>query len=757
MLTEGAPGVTTPTDTNITAGNATLGGDVTATGSAPLTARGVLYAPTATNPKPTLHGTGVVEVDDAALTTGVFTESVTGLTGSTGYSFVAFATNSAGTTYTSVATFTTLQTTTPTVTGPTDTNITSTKATLGGDATDTGGAPLTARGVLYAPTATNPNPRLHGAGVQEVDDSAQTIGVFTEKVTGLIGSTGYSFVAFATNSAGTTYTNPVSTFTTLAYTPPVNTVPGKQTATTTNGLLFSTANGNALVVTDIEAGSSGTDTVDLKVTSGSLAISIAYVPTFIGENTNHLILTGTVAQLNQTLNTLFYLPGVVGPVTLSIVTKDNGDSLQVSSSVTINVVAANTHLNIAPTVTVPPATQTVTPNVKFAFDNAAGNAISVGDIDGGVGSELVSLSVAQGTLNLTSTVGLTFAGTPLNSKTLTFAGRIDAINYDLQTLTYTPASTFPGADTLMVNINDLGNAGTALGNVAQSASGAVKLSGVPLIPVNTVPSGVGVVVGHAVLFNAVNSNAIAVADPAVGSKTIQVTLQVSSGTLSIAIAYGTISIVPGSNNTTLTLTGIVADVNNTLGTLFYNAGSTPVSDTLTMTSSDLNHGGPGGPHITTSSVAITVQAPISHLDAAPVVFTPTATQHVAKGGSLGFNAGLANAISVGDPDSGYNDVQVTLTVSHGTLSLTPLSGSSTPDANGVRPVPLVTGNGTASVTLTGRLDQINYILQSLFYKPLSTYTGADVLMVQISDTSRSNVDGIGGPRSASNNVNLSVS
>ena len=102
-----APTVTSPTKTGITTTGATLGGNVTADGGATITQRGVVYAPTATNNNPEIGGTGVL-VDSASGTTGVFTVAVTGLTTATGYSFKAFATNSQGTTYTTVDTFTTL-------------------------------------------------------------------------------------------------------------------------------------------------------------------------------------------------------------------------------------------------------------------------------------------------------------------------------------------------------------------------------------------------------------------------------------------------------------------------------------------------------------------------------------------------------------------------------------------------------------------------------------------------------------------------
>ena len=218
-----APSVTTPTTASITSSTAILGGDVTSTGGAAITKRGVLYAPMSVNANPTLNGTIVTEVDDANPSTGVFTESITGLTPGTEYSFVAFAINSAGTTYTSPASTFITPAVAPTVTTPTFASITGSTAILGGTVTSTGGAAITKRGVLYATTSGNANPTLNGTGVTEVDAAAATVGVFTESITGLTPGTEYSFVAFATNSVGTTYTSPASTFTTLAVAPSVTT------------------------------------------------------------------------------------------------------------------------------------------------------------------------------------------------------------------------------------------------------------------------------------------------------------------------------------------------------------------------------------------------------------------------------------------------------------------------------------------------------------------------------------------------------
>jgi len=107
-------------------------------------------------------------------------------------------------------------TTAPTVTTPTQASVTHNSATLGGNVTADGGASISARGVVYSQTSLNSNPQLLGANVTNLAHGTNTTGVFTVNATGLLPGTQYSFAAYATNSAGTTYTSPVSTFTTVA-------------------------------------------------------------------------------------------------------------------------------------------------------------------------------------------------------------------------------------------------------------------------------------------------------------------------------------------------------------------------------------------------------------------------------------------------------------------------------------------------------------------------------------------------------------
>ncbi|WP_317165117.1 MBG domain-containing protein, partial [Cyclobacterium salsum] len=104
------PTVATSLVSSITATGATLGGNVTDDGGATVTERGFVYSLTADDPTPTLaesSGSDVTKVIVSG-TTGVFNETISGLSASSQYSFAAYAINSVGTSYGSVEQFSTV-------------------------------------------------------------------------------------------------------------------------------------------------------------------------------------------------------------------------------------------------------------------------------------------------------------------------------------------------------------------------------------------------------------------------------------------------------------------------------------------------------------------------------------------------------------------------------------------------------------------------------------------------------------------------
>lgn len=207
-LTTSSPTVTTQAVSNITTTTATGNGTVTDLGNpANITSYGICYS--STNTVPTTSDT---KADNGVTTsTGIFTIPLTGLTPGTTYYACAYATNSTGTSYGTVATFTTASFILPTVTTQAVSNVNTTSATGNGTITDLGNpASITAYGICYSTTNTTPT-----VSDDKIDNGATTsTGTFTVSLAGLIAGTTYYVRAYATNSGGISY-GEVVTFTTL--------------------------------------------------------------------------------------------------------------------------------------------------------------------------------------------------------------------------------------------------------------------------------------------------------------------------------------------------------------------------------------------------------------------------------------------------------------------------------------------------------------------------------------------------------------
>lgn len=184
------PSVSTGAITNITSNAAVCAGNVTATGGASVTARGICWStsqfPTIADSK-TSSGNGL----------GVFTGNITGLSPNITYYVRAYASNSVGTAYGEQTYFTTNQEI-PTVVIGEIVNITSTSATCTGDVTANGGAAIIARGVCWS---TSQNPTI----LNSKTTNGNSLGVFTGSITGLTQYTTYYVRAYATNVKGTAY------------------------------------------------------------------------------------------------------------------------------------------------------------------------------------------------------------------------------------------------------------------------------------------------------------------------------------------------------------------------------------------------------------------------------------------------------------------------------------------------------------------------------------------------------------------------
>ena len=211
---DGVVSITLSNPTNINANSATCSANITEDGGASVTERGICWG---TSQNPTIADSYI----SAGNGTGSYTASMTDLMPSTTYYVRAYATNAAGTSYSSQKSFTTTDGL-PTVTTSeiTTANVTSSTFTCGGNVTNMGDAPVTSRGICWSTT-----------GTPTINDSHSTdgsgLGVFTHTVTNVSPLTQTYYVrAYATNQYGTSYGETIVQSHTNPYHLPVVTMGG---------------------------------------------------------------------------------------------------------------------------------------------------------------------------------------------------------------------------------------------------------------------------------------------------------------------------------------------------------------------------------------------------------------------------------------------------------------------------------------------------------------------------------------------------
>ena len=159
-------------------------------------------------------------------------------------------------------------------------------------------------------------------------------------------------------------------------TAPVNTVSGPQTVNEDTALAFTSGNGNAISVDDVDGNLASTQ---LSVLHGTLAVAAGGAG-ISGNNSATLTLSGTEAQINATLATLSYQGGLNfnGSDTLTVKSTD-GAAATDTDTVAIQV----TPVNDAPVNTVS-GPQTVNEDTHWPLP--AVRQISVDDVDGNLAS-----------------------------------------------------------------------------------------------------------------------------------------------------------------------------------------------------------------------------------------------------------------------------------------------------------------------------------------------------------------------------------
>jgi hypothetical protein len=448
----------------------------------------------------------------------------------------------------------------------------------------------------------------------------------------------------------------------------------------------------------------------------------------------------SVANINGGL--LKFTPAANGNgspyTTFTFQVQDNGGGSDLDptpNTMTINVTAVND----GPVNTVP-GPQSTTEDTPKVFSAANLNQISVADVDAASNPVKITLTATNGTITLSTTAGLSFiTGDGTADVTMMFTGTLTAVNTAMNGMSFNPTADFNGAASLQIVSDDQGNSG----------------SGGPLTDTDTVNITVNAANDPPIVTTTAGSLSYTENDAATAIDTGLTVTDVDSANLvgaTVAITSGFVSGqdtlgfvnqngISGNYNSgtgVLTLSGSssVANYQTALRSVTYaNSSDNPTtSRTVTFIADDGS----------STSAPATGGITISAVNDAPVNTVPGG-QGTNQNTPLTFSSGNGNQISVADVDAGTNAIQVTLTATNGTLTLSGTSG-----------LAFTVGDGTADVTMTftGTIANINTALNGMTFTPTAGFSGAASVTITSNDQGNS---GSGGPLSDTDVVNIQVS
>ena len=398
----------------------------------------------------------------------------------------------------------------------------------------------------------------------------------------------------------------------------INVVPG--VAIEDLPFVFSSANGNQIVVSDVDTGT-GQIAVTVSATNGTLALgSMDNISVVSGVNDSpNLTVQGQLADINHALEGLTFNPddNYNGPAMVNVEVNDQGAYPGPALTDTVHYSIMVTPVNDAPVNSVPLVTQTMTETRDLAlptslvFDSTHGNAITVSDPDtypvGGMAQ--VTLDSTHGNLILGHTDGVTVSGD--QTAHITVTGSLEAINHALDGLAYRPDLKYNGLASVTVTTDDLGNTGIG-GHKTDTDTISITVTGINDAPVNSLPVIQSTDEDTTLIFSVAKGNAISITDVDAGDSPVKVQLTATKGTLTLSGIAGldfSAGVGDGVDDVTMTFTGSIENVNAALDgmvftpTLNYNG---PAS--LKIVTNDQGNTGSGGAKSDTDTLAITVNA-----------------------------------------------------------------------------------------------------------------------------------------------------
>jgi hypothetical protein len=619
----------------------------------------------------------------------------------------------------------------------------------GGARTVTTGVALTVTPVAHTPTVTDATTTgllgaqtTSGLVISPSPFDSSFSGYF--KITGITGGTLYqhdgatpigngSFITFAQGMAGLKFSPPLlfastGSFSVQASTsngnaglggsvvsatitiggPPVNNVPGAQTALEATPLVFSPANGNGISISD-----TGSVRITLSASHGIITLATENGITFTSgsDASGSMTFTGDPSQINAALNGLTFTgnPQYIGAASITLA---NTSSALLSSSTTTSTISIVVD-RVARTPYVTNATTSqnqqttsglvIVPNAQ---DSAFSDFFKITAITGGTLFESDGITPINNGEFITTAqggAGLRFMPAPNSSAAGSFTVQASTSAFD-----------------------------AGLGGSTVSA--AITVNAPPSLPVTAATLIYTEKQGAAAI-----QPSLAITDP--GSTTlVGATFRIvdyvsGEDSLGFTDQFGiTGSWDPNTAILTFTGTATLANYQSVLQSVTYtNSSSNPTLQSRTV-QLIVNDG-------TAMSAGLNRLIQIEAVDDAPTISVP-GSQAMGEDATLAFSVTHGNAVAVGDVDADGGAEQLTLTVTHGTLTLATTSGLDS-----------VSGDGTSSLSLTGTLASLNAAMEGLQFTPASHYSGSAVIAINLNDLGNT---GNGGPLMANANITISV-
>jgi phosphodiesterase/alkaline phosphatase D-like protein len=476
------------------------------------------------------------------------------------------------------------------------------------------------------------------------------------------------------------------------------------TATEDTPLFFGISTGNEIAIIDLDK---DLVEVDLSVNSGRINLNRVQGVEVIGgeDGTSQVRFSGLVRNVNKALAGLIYRPekdanGLSADL-LQIKVEDKGNTG--SGGVLKDDIAVQIHItsvNDAPVISAP-STATVAEGESITFSESDETAVSIADIDAGVGNLELQITAGPGTVDLSTIGGLD--GTGDGTGTLSYTGSLSDLNVALSDMVYTPPPSEQGQKlTLNIEVSDLGNTGDD--GLVQSATSTINIGSTSVndAPVISAPTTLVTDEDTPVIFSSDGIERLAISDSDAGDEDMSFTIT-SVGTVTLGSTAGLAG--QGNESSSMTYTGALTNINNALDNLIF----TPVADTSGVSAgrfnlfvSDLGHTGDTFQERTDTA---TVLIDISAVNDAPVITAPVSAA-TNEDTPLNFGDSNENNISVSDIDVGDGTMSIDITANRA-VSFQTVQGL------------IGSGNGTLALSYTGTLTAVNAALSGMIFTPLA--------------------------------------